>query len=292
MPFPPRPPYDWQLRTRTLPLGPRTLLMGILNVTPDSFSDGGRFNTLDQALHQAETLLSAGADLLDLGGESTRPDATAISSDEEQSRVLPILEAVLKAYPHAIVSVDTYQASTAQAALAAGAEIINDVSGLHWDPHMADVLADSKPGAILMHTRGTPRQWSTLPPLARGEILPLVLAGLTQTLAQAKIAGIPQANIVLDPGFGFGKRGSENLVLQAQLDQLQTLGYPILAGTSRKRFLTAALPNRTDQDREHATTASNVAAILAGAHILRIHDVAAARAAAQLADALIAVQSL
>lgn len=285
MPFPLRRHFTWQLRTRTLPLGSRTLLMGILNVTPDSFSDGGFFVTTDSALDQALQLLDEGADILDLGGESTRPNATSITADEEQARILPVLRAILSARPDTIVSVDTYHAATAEAALAAGAEIVNDVSGLLWDPRMAEVLARHRPGAILMHTRGTPQQWPTLPPLSPAEVLPLVASGLAQTLALASAAGIPRASIVLDPGFGFGKLGDSNFTLLAHLDVLADLGYPLLAGLSRKRFLTAHLPATTAGVTD-PTTAANTAAILAGAHLLRVHDIAAARAAAAIADAL------
>ena len=262
-----RPYFTWQLRTRTLPLGERTLLMGILNVTPDSFSDGGQFISIPAALNHALEMLDQGADILDLGGESTRPGATQVTENEEQSRILPVLDTILKARPEAIVSIDTYHASTAKLALAAGAEIVNDVSGLLWDQEMPATLAESSPGAILMHTRGTPREWSTHPPLTPEEVLPTVLAGLKTSLQTAIAAGLAAEKIVLDPGFGFGKRGPENFTLLAQLLHLQQLGRPILVGLSRKRFL---------GPDPHATTAAHTAAILAGAHILRVHDIPAA----------------
>jgi dihydropteroate synthase len=278
----PRPHFTWQLRTRTLPLGDRTLLMAILNVTPDSFSDGGHFLAPHSALDQALRLLDQGADILDLGGESTRPGATQVTEKEEQSRILPVLDAILKARPDAIVSIDTYHAGTARLAVAAGAEIVNDVSGLTWDPKMPATLAESAPGAILMHTRGTPRDWSTQPPLAPDAILPTVLAGLKASLQTALAAGLPPDQIVLDPGFGFGKRGPENFTLLAQLHHLQQLGRPILIGLSRKRFL---------GPDPHATTAAHTIAVLAAAHILRVHDIPAARAAATVADSLLAQKS-
>jgi len=267
------PKFTWQLRTRTLLLGERPLLMGILNVTPDSFSDGGRFFSTEKALTQALQLLDRGADLLDLGGESTRPNAIPVSAEEEQTRILAVLHAILKARPEAILSIDTYHSETAAAALDAGAEIINDVSGLLWDHGMAALLAKEKPGAILMHTRGRPQEWPTLPPLAPEEILPLVLNGLTHTLALARAAGMPRDTIVLDPGFGFGKAGAENFTLLAHFDDLHQLGYPLLAGLSRKRFLTAHLEHPAPKDRLEATNAANAALIQAGAHILRIHDI-------------------
>jgi dihydropteroate synthase len=287
MPFSLRPRFTWRLRSRSLPLGRRTLLMGILNVTPDSFSDGNEFLKPAAALDRALLLLDEGADLIDLGGESTRPNSAPVTPREEQERILPVLKAILRARPDAVLSVDTYHSSTAALALASGAEVINDVSGLIWDPEMAAVLARDKPGAILMHTRGAPRAWGSLPPLPHGDILPLIVSGLAHTLSLARAAGMNRANMVLDPGFGFGKLGDENFVLLAHFAELHQFGLPFLAGISRKRFLTAHLPHATDTIRLQATTAANVAAILAGAHLLRVHDVPAARAAASVADAIL-----
>ena len=253
--------------------------MGIVNVTPDSFSDGGLYFHPSAARDHALKLLDDGADLLDLGGESTRPNAQPITAAEEQTRILPVVRATLKARPEAILSVDTYHAETAAAALDAGAEIINDVSGLLWDERMAALLAREKPGAVLMHTRGAPRQWQELPPLRSEDVLPLVLSGLAHTLALARAAGIADDSIVLDPGFGFGKRGGENFTLLDGIAELHSLGRPLLAGLSRKRFLTAHQAAPTAKQREEATTAANLRAVAAGAHILRVHDVAAARKA-------------
>ncbi len=287
-----RPHYDWRLRTRSLALGARTLVMGILNVTPDSFSDGGLFYSSEQAperaLTQALAMLDSGADILDLGGESTRPNAIAISADEEQARVLPVIAAVLKHRPSAVISVDTFHASTAQRAVEAGAEIVNDVSGHMWDSAMSAVCAGLQCGAVLMHARGTPQSWRTLPPLASAEILPLVLDGLTQSIASATTSGLAREHIVVDPGFGFGKLGRENFTLLAEFGQLHSLKLPLLAGLSRKGFLTKELPQPVSPEtREAATLAANTAAILAGAHILRVHNVAAAREAAAIADAIL-----
>ena len=279
--------FKWRLRTQSLELGERTVLMGIVNVTPDSFSDGGAYFATDAALAQSLRLLDEGADILDLGGESTRPDATPVTSEDEQARILPVLMAILKARPEAIVSVDTYHAETAQAAITLGAEIVNDVSGLLWDDRMAEILSQGKPGAVLMHTRGTPHEWGKLPLLRSAEIVPLVRSGLAGTLALAQQAGIAHEAIVIDPGFGFGKLGGANHTLLAHLSELHDLGYPLLTGTSRKRFLTAGLAQATEADRLHATIASNVACILAGSHILRVHDVAAARTASFVADAIL-----
>jgi dihydropteroate synthase len=304
MPFAPRRHHDWQLRTRTLPLGKRTTLMGILNVTPDSFSDGGHFYSTqhapERALTQALKLLEEGADILDLGGESTRPNATPLTPDEEQSRILPVIESILKQKPNTILSIDTFHAATARRAIEAGAEIINDVSGHLWDPDMSKTCARSGCGAILMHTRGRPQDWPNLPPLPPEAVLPLVLKELAERLEAAITAGIPRNKIVLDPGFGFGKRLDENYPLLAHFDQLNQFDMPILAGVSRKGFLAHTLAQNPSlsillegatpsmDDRLHATTAANVAAILAGAHILRTHDVRPAVEAAAIADQILA----
>ena len=218
MAFLARPTFDWRLRTRTLALGPRTMIMAILNATPDSFSDGGQFLAPEKALNHALSLLDEGADILDLGGESTRPKATPVSPQEEQARILPVLEAILKARPETIVSIDTFHADTARVAIEAGAEIVNDVSGHTWDPAMSATCADLGCGTILMHARGTPQTWATLPPLVSEEILPLVLKGLRESIVAATAAGVPLNKIVLDPGFGFGKLGNENFILLAELD--------------------------------------------------------------------------
>jgi dihydropteroate synthase len=300
MPFVPRPRFDWSLRTRTLPLGQRTLIMGILNVTPDSFSDGGHFYSTqhapERALAQASTMLKEGADILDIGGESTRPNATPLTAEEEQYRILPVIQAILKQKPGAILSIDTFHASTARRAIEAGAEIVNDVSGHLWDPEMSTTCAELNCGTILMHTRGRPQDWPTLPPLAPDEVLPLVLTQLAARLEAATIAGIPRNKVVLDPGFGFGKRLDENYPLLAHFDQLRKFNLPLLAGVSRKGFLAHTLTQHPPlavlldgatlsiEDRLQATTAANVAAILAGAHIVRTHDVRPAVEAAAIAD--------
>lgn len=287
MTFKPRSRYTWRLRSRSLPLGRRTLVMGILNVTPDSFSDGNRYLSPAAALNRALRLLDEGADLIDLGGESTRPNSTPVTSEEELERITPVLLAILKARPEAIVSVDTYHAATAARVLELGAEVINDVSGLLWDPQMAETLARLNPGVVLMHTRGAPRMWNSLPPLPHADILPLVVSGLAHTLSLARTAGMLRSNIVLDPGFGFGKMGNENFTLLAQLEELQQFALPVLAGISRKRFLTAHLEGATEYERLGATVAANVAAIFSGAHLLRVHDIAAALAAASVADTIV-----
>src|ERR1039458_1585487 len=278
----------WRLRTRTLELGRRTLIMGVVNITPDFMSDGGQFFDRQTAIAHGLALLDEGADLLDLGAESTRPGscaggaagtalAPAVSAEEEQARLLPVLEGILAARPEAIVSVDTYKAATARAALAAGAEIVNDVSGFQWDPGIAAVCAEFKAGVVLMHTRGRPGEWRAQPQLPLDELLATVRAGLTASLAAAAQADIPPESIVLDPGYGFGKRFAENYALLARQAELLSLGRPLLAGLSRKSFLGRTLAplfggnDAPVEARETASLAALAAAILHGASIVRVH---------------------
>jgi dihydropteroate synthase len=303
MPFSVRARFNWRLRTRSLTLGPRTLIMGILNVTPDSFSDGGQFLSPRAAVDHALEMLDQGADILDLGGESTRPSAVPITPAEEQARVLPVLRAILAARPTAVISIDTFHAETARLAVDSGAEIVNDVSGHLWDAAMPHTCATLQCGTILMHTRGRPDEWLTLPRLAPTEVLPLVLADLQARADAALAAGIARESIVLDPGFGFGKILDENYPLLAHLDQLHTLGFPLLAGVSRKSFLTRAVASASAAaqkpgtphldsemwERQLPTTVANTAAILAGAHILRVHDVRTARSTASIADRVLSI---
>lgn len=291
MAFAVRTAYNWRLRTRTLGLGRRTLVMGILNVTPDSFSDGNAYYTADfrpdRAFLRAMEMLDAGVDIVDVGGESTRPGAGAVAAQEEQARVLPVIEAILRMRPEAVLSIDTYHAGTARRAIEAGVEIVNDVSGLMWDPAMATAVAEGGAGVVLMHARGTPGQWATLPALAGEDVLPTVIEGLAESIHLARTAGVTEERMVVDPGFGFGKRGGENFTLHAELPLLRELGLPVLVGTSRKRFLTAGLDQAGPEARLSASIASEVAAILAGAHLIRVHDVSAARAACHVADSIL-----
>lgn len=289
---------EWRLRTRTLELGARTLIMGVVNITPDSFSDGGAYFAPEAAIAHALQLLNEGADLLDLGAESTRPGSRAgadstVTGEEEQARLLPVLEGVLRARPKAILSVDTYKASTACAALAAGAEIVNDVSGFQWDARLAAVCAQVQCGVVLCHTRGRPDQWRGLPKLAPDALLSLVQDSLSASLLAATSAGILSEAIVLDPGYGFGKRFGENYALLARQAELLALGRPLLAGLSRKSFLGQTLAplyggNAAPiQGRENASIAAHVAAILHGSSIIRVHAVHAAVEAARITDAIL-----
>ena len=290
MPFAKRSCYDWKLRTQSLPLGKRTLVMGILNTTPDSFSDGGAFATHARAIEHALAMLEDGADIVDIGGESTRPGKRQpLGIQEEIDRVLPVLEGVLRHRPESILSIDTYKSATAAAALHAGAQIVNDVSGFSWDEAMARVCATAGCGVVLMHLRGRPEQWEELPE----PLVSLVKQELQQRLEQARQAGIERERIVLDPGIGFGKAFDRNYFLLAGLEEFSRLGQPLLAGVSRKAFLgrtLAPLNHGVDAPVERrgiASLAAVTAAILAGAHLVRVHDVRPAREAAAIADAVL-----
>ncbi len=289
----------WRLRTRTLDLGKRTLVMGVVNITPDSFSDGGSFLEPEAAVARCMQCIEEGADLLDLGAESTRPGSraggadAAVSAEEEQARLLPVLEGILRARPDAVLSVDTYKAETARAALAAGAEIVNDVSGFTWDPSIAEVCAKFGAGVVLSHTRGRPEEWRAQPQLEPDALLATVREGLATSLSLAQSAGIQPDSIVLDPGYGFGKRFGENYTLLARQTELLTLGRPLLAGLSRKSFLGHTLaPLFGGQAapmaaRENASLAAMTIAILHGASIVRVHAVRSAVEAARIADAIL-----
>jgi dihydropteroate synthase len=295
--------FHWNLGTRALELGKRTLIMGVVNVTPDSFSDGGAFFDRDQAIAQAEHMLEQGADILDIGGESTRPGArvdvastapptagtVAVSAEEEQKRVLPVIAELKKKHPTAVLSIDTYKATVARAAIGAGAEIVNDVSGFLWDPQMAKTVAEMKCGVVLMHMRGRPEQWRTLPP--PGDVVLLVKRELKQWAEAAVLAGVRRERIVLDPGFGFGKSFDENYPLLSRFSELQQAGFPLLVGTSRKSFIGRTLAtggqDAPPQDRLFGTLAAQTALILKGAHILRTHDVKPAVEAARVTDRIL-----
>jgi dihydropteroate synthase len=260
-------------------LGKKTLVMGILNVTPDSFSDGGRFAAIDAALAQADVLLEEGADILDIGGESTRPGATVVPLDEEIRRVLPPIEQILARHPGAVISIDTYKAGTADAALKAGARIVNDVWGLQREPDIARVAAAHGAPVIVMHNRQTIDE--TL------DVVEDMKAWFARSIEIAHAAGIPDDRIVLDPGVGFGKTFEQNLQAVARLPEIKALGYPVLMGTSRKSLIGILNDNKlAPKDRIHGTIASNAAAILLGADIVRVHDVRAHIEAARVVEAI------
>jgi len=271
------------LPSRTLVLGERTLVMGVLNVTPDSFSDGGKFFDADAAVARALELERAGADLLDIGGESTRPGAEAISASEEMRRVLPVLEK-LRGRLKIPVSIDTSKPEVAEAAIFQGAEMINDVTGLRAGPHLAEIAAKRGLPLILMHMRGEPRTMQKRP-FAR-DVLRDVTQSLRKAAAVARRTGVAKSQIVLDPGIGFGKSAGQSYELLQKLADLARLGYPLLVGTSRKSFLAKAPGAAPDADRIWGTAATVTAAILAGAHIVRVHDVAEMVQVARVADAI------
>jgi dihydropteroate synthase len=285
--------FQWNIGSRVLELGRRTLIMGVVNVTPDSFSDGGLYLDAEKAVVRAEQLLDEGASIIDVGGESTRPGASdPVSEEEERRRVVPVIRDLKRRRPDAVISVDTYKASVARAAAEAGVEVVNDVSGFRWDPgsKMAKTLAELKVGAVLMHTRGRPEEWRSLPPI--GDPLLMVKRDLRQWAEAATLAGIKRDRLVLDPGFGFGKRFEENYPLLAHFAELQQMGFPLLAGVSRKSFIGRTLA-RDGKDagvaeRLYGTLAAETGLILKGAHIIRTHDVRFAVDAARVADAIVA----
>jgi len=289
--MPSRKPFRLLLPTRPLLLGSRTLVMGVLNITPDSFSDGGKFLSPHCAVAHALQLQRDGADLLDIGAESTRPGSQPVSAAEELARLLP----VLKALRHRLkipISIDTQKSSVAEIAIGAGAEIINDISGLKHDPRIAEVAARYRVPLILMHIRGTPRTMQK-GPFARN-VLKDVVSGLRRSACVARKAGVRRNQLILDPGIGFGKSFSQNYELLARLSELAKLGYPLLVGTSRKGFLAATLAQSglagakgkpaPAEDRLFATAATVAASILHGAHIVRVHDVREIVQVARVAD--------
>ena len=276
----PRKLYEWKFRDKTLQLGDRTLIMGVLNLTPDSFSDGGRYDDPDRAFARALEMEEQGADLIDIGAESTKPGSTRISEAEELRRLVPVLKR-LKGKLGIPISIDTYKSGVAQKALELGAEIINDPSGLTIDPVLAEAVVKWDAGLIINHMRGTPETWAKLPPLKNP--LSIVATELAAAAHRAIRAGVERRRIVIDPGLGFGKRKEQNSEILARLEELATLEYPILVGPSRKHFLAKESAEQT----EYASAAAVAAAILYGAHMVRVHDVAAMKACAEVADEIV-----
>jgi dihydropteroate synthase len=276
--------FRLRLPTRTLVLGERTLLMGVLNVTPDSFSDGGHFLDPDAATLRALEIEREGADILDIGGESTRPGSECVSAEEELRRVIPVLEK-LRGRLKIPISIDTAKAEVAEAAANAGAEIINDVTGLRNDPQIAEVARRRKLPLILMHMRGEPRTMQK-GPFAR-DVVRDVKTGLRRAIAIARRAGVAKSQIVLDPGLGFGKSYEQNFELLDRLAELARLGFPLLIGASRKSFVGRALGGAEKTERIWGTAAAVTASILGGAHFVRVHDVIEMAQVARVADAVL-----
>jgi dihydropteroate synthase len=279
------PIRQWKLARRSLPYGERTLVMGVLNITPDSFSDGGQFLAPERAIAHALQMISEGADIIDVGGESTRPGSAFVSADEELQRVIPVIERL--AHDASVpISIDTTKPLVARAALAAGAEIVNDISALRFDPSIADEVAKASAGLVLMHSRGTPETMQQLPPVA--DVLNEVIAGLRESIAVAEQHGVALESIAIDPGIGFGKTAAQNVELIASLDQLASVfpDHPLMIGTSRKSFIGKLLGGAAADERLYGTIASVAASVLKGAHIVRVHDVKAGVEAVQIADAV------
>jgi dihydropteroate synthase len=284
----PRSPAVWVHALGEIALD-RPIVMGILNVTPDSFSDGGRFFSVDDAVAGAETLRAEGADIIDVGGESTRPQgATPVDAAEECRRVLPVIAEIRRRFPDAVISVDTVKAEVAEAALAAGAAIVNDVSAFRLDERMADVCARASAGVVLMHSRGGVSDMATFAHAEYGaDVAGEVLAELVPQAEAAELAGVRHDAIALDPGIGFSKRSEHSLAVLADLPRLVDAGYPVMVGVSRKRFVGEITGVGTAAERVHGTTGANVMALALGARIFRVHDVAAARHALDVGWAIL-----
>lgn len=274
----------WKLKQREIQLGERTVLMGILNVTPDSFSDGGRYDDPDRAFARAIQIEEQGADIVDIGAESTRPGSERISAAEEMRRLIPVLKR-LKGRLSIPISVDTYKAEVAERALELGAEIINDPSALTFEPQLARIVSNHDAGLVLNHMRGRPETWAKLGPMP--DPLGAITRDLDAAISRARHVGIERNRLVIDPGLGFGKRKEQNSIILARLGQLAALELPILVGPSRKAFLAHESPEET----EFATAAAVTVAVLAGAHIVRVHNVREMRAAAGVADEILHASS-
>jgi dihydropteroate synthase len=274
--------FYWKLKDREIQLGERTVIAGVLNVTPDSFSDGGRYQDPDRAFARALEMEEQGADIIDIGAESTRPGSTRISVAEELRRLVPVLKR-LHGKLSVPISVDTYKAQVAERAIEHGAEIINDPSALTFDPQLAKVVSNHGAGLILNHTRGRPETWAKLPPLP--DVMGTIVRDFEATLNRARRAGIDKSSIVVDPGIGFGKRKEQNSEILGRLATLASLDLPILVGPSRKSFLAHA----TERETLFATAAAITICILRGAHMVRVHDIVEMRAAADVADEVLRV---
>jgi dihydropteroate synthase len=271
---------EWRLASRTLQLN-RPLIMGIINVTPDSFSDGGSFFSTGDAIVHAQRLVAEGADVLDIGGESTRPQgATPVSEEEELARVLPVLDLLHDSHPQVPISIDTVKSGVARAVLAHGADVINDVSGFRLDAKMAEVCADQNAGVILMHSRGDVATMGTYAEAGYGgDVVGEIIAELGARVEWAREAGVARERIAIDPGVGFAKRTQHSLAVLRELPRFAELGLPVAIGVSRKRFVGELSGAKEPDDRIDGTTAANVLALAGGARIFRVHDVDHARRA-------------
>lgn len=272
----------WKLaHGRELVLGPDAIIMGILNVTPDSFSDGGAFVGIESALRQADRLIGEGACIVDIGGESTRPGGAPVSAAEEQDRILPVFEALARR-DDVLLSVDTYRADTARLAVAAGAHIVNDVWGLQREPGIAEVASQSGAGLVIMHT-GRERE-------KLSDVIADQFSFLRRSLEIARHAGVRDEQVMLDPGFGFAKDTQENIEIMARFEELAGLAFPLLVGTSRKRFVGAVTGRESAEDRDMGTAATSALLRMKGAAVFRVHDVAINRDSLKVADAMLAAQ--
>ena len=284
-----RKTFRLPLPSRTLTLGKRTLVMGVVNVTPDSFSDGGLFLDTRSAVSRALQSEKDGADILDIGGESTRPGADAVPAADQLARVLPVLEK-LRGKLRIPISIDTSSAEVAEAAAKAGAEILNDVTGLRAGSRLAEVARRRKLALILMHMRGDPRTMQKRP--FPRDVMGEVISGLRRSVAVAQRVGVAPNKIILDPGIGFGKTYAQNYELIARLHEFARLGFPLLVGTSRKKFIARVLDGRPATERVFGTAATVAACILNGAHIVRVHDVAEMAQVARVTDAVLSPRSV
>jgi dihydropteroate synthase len=272
--------YYWKLNRREIQLGERTVLMGVLNVTPDSFSDGGKYSEPDRAFARALEIEEQGADIVDIGAESTRPGSAPISAAEETRRLIPVLKR-LKDRLGIPISVDTYKAEIAERALDLGVEIINDPSGLTIEPQLARVVSNHNSGLILNHMRGRPEIWAKQAPMP--DPIATIIRDLEAAVSRTRHVGLERSRIVVDPGIGFGKRKEQNSLILGKLGQLAVLDQPVMVGPSRKSFLA----HEQDEETRCATAAAVAASVLGGAHVLRVHDVREMRAAADVADEIL-----